>query len=336
MKQNKLDFFKRIKCAIIDFDKYIIFADEKLLTSVKYILKIIIIFSIVITIALTTRVIDVVNREIQNFKENFPEFKIENNVLIIEGDNKQFIKGDTDGIIALIVDSEKDNLNDIEISIPYQRIIAILKDKIILRNSDNIEESITYENLNQNYDLSSINKQNITNILSNSNLSKIFATFVLVSIVMLFIFYLIKVLLDILLLSIIGFLLNKIMGINFKYKSIFNMSVYALTLSVVLYLIYSVINLFTGFIIQYFELAYNAISYIYIFTALLMIQSDMMKQQMQLTNIIKEQRKVQEETQEENNQDKDKKEQKKDEEEQKEKKKKSKNEDGGTPESSNA
>ena len=337
MKKNKLGFFKRIKNAVFDFDKYKIFADEKLSTSIRYILKLMFIFSIVITILLITILIITISKEKQDFNDNFPEIKIENNILTIEGDNKQFIKGDSNGILAVIIDSEKENLNDIEISIPYQRTIAILKDKIVLKSSDDVEQSITYESINQNYDLSKVNKQNILNVLSNNNLSKIYVMLALISTVMLFISYLIKVLFDILLLSIIGYLLNKIIGTNLKYRSIFNMSVYSLTLSIILYLIYTIVNLFTGFVIQYFEIAYNAISYIYIFTALLMIQSDIMKQKMELTNIIQEQRKVKKETQEEEKKEEDKEEeQKKNEEKQKEKKKKDKNENGGTPEGSNA
>ena len=165
-------------------------------------------------------------------------------------------------------------------------------------------------------------------------MAKIYAIFVVISIAYLFVLYLIQVILDVLLLSVIGFLLSKIIGVEFKYKSIFNMSVYSLTLSIALYMIYIIVNLFTGFEIKYFEIAYNAIAYIYIITAMLMIKSDLIKQQGELTKIVQVQKKIREERQEDNKEEKEKeKEQKKD--KKQEKKKDDKGEEQ-TPEGSKA
>ena len=121
-----------------------------------------------------------------------------------------------------------------------------------------------------------------------------------IAFVYLYIVYLIQILLDALLLSVVGYILSKIVNIKLTYKSIFNISVYALTLSVILYMIYTVINLFTGFTIKFFEIAYNAISYIYILTAMLIMKSDLVKQQMEVGKIIEEQNKIKEEKTEEN------------------------------------
>ena len=336
MKQKDFGFFKKMFYAIGDFDKYKIFANEELFTSIKYLLKLMLIFVIIATIAITIKTADEVNKGIQVFKEDFPEFKIENNILTIEGDNKQFIKGDSEGIYGLIIDSESDDINNIKTETPYQVEIAFLKDKIVLKNSNNVEENIKYENLAKNYDLNNINKQSILNLFSDSNLSKLYLIFALISFLTLFVSYLIKFLIDILLLSIVGFLLSKIVGVNFKYKSIFNMSIYALTLSIILSLIYSIVNLFTGFIIQYFEIAYNAISYIYIVTALLMIKTDLMKNQQELIKIVQEQRKIKEEEEQNKEENKNDEEDKQKEEKQEEKEEKNKEGKEETPEGSNA
>ena len=126
-------------------------------------------------------------------------------------------------------------------------------------------------------------------------MTKIYAIFAIIAFIYLYIIYLIQILLDVLLLSVVGYLLSKIVGIKLKYKSVFNMSVYALTLSIILYMIYTVTNLFTGFTIKYFEIAYNAIAYIYIITAMMMIKSDLIKQQMEVGKIVEEQKKIREE-----------------------------------------
>ena len=335
MKQKKVGFFKRVKKAITNFDEYKIFAEEKVSVSIKYLLKLMFIFVILITIGITIRLTNEANKAIQIFREECPDFKFEDNNLIIESDNKHFIKGDEYGFFGLIIDSENNSLTDVENANEYQRVIAILKDKLVIKSVDNVESSITYEQLSQEYDINNVNKQTILNFLSSENMTKLYMIFVVLSIIYLFIIYVIQVILDVLLLSVIGFLLSKIIGIEFKYKSIFNMSVYSLTLSIVLYMIYIIVNLFTGFEIKYFTIAYNAIAYIYIITAMLMIKSDLIKTQGELTKIVQEQKKIREEKQKEDN-----KEEKEDKREQKKDKKQKENKDDKgeeqTPEGSKA
>ena len=56
MKQKKESFFKRVKNAVTNFDKYREYSDEKLSVSIKYILKLVLIFAIIITIALVVKI----------------------------------------------------------------------------------------------------------------------------------------------------------------------------------------------------------------------------------------------------------------------------------------
>ena len=336
MKQKKENFFKRLKNAVTNFDKYREYADEKVSVAIKYILKLVLIFSIIIAVSLTIRVALELNRVIEAFRESCPDFKIENNILVMQEENNNFTVSDSSNILCLIINSEKQSLTEIEDANNYQTVIGILKDKIVLRNSLNMESSTTYEQLGKSYELSNITKQGILSYITNKNMAVMFATLVIGSTIYLFIVYLIQILLDILLLSIIGFLFSRIIGIKFNYKQIFNMSTYAITLSFLLYMIYIVVNLFTGFIVKYFDVAYNAISYIYIITAMMMIKSDLTKEKIMVGKIVQEQRKVREEkdTEEENRDEEDKKEEKQ--KEKKEKKKKEKEGQGETPEGSNA
>lgn len=106
-------------------------------------------------------------------------------------------------------------------------------------------------------------------------------------------------------LSVIGWIISKIINVRFKYKVIFNLSVYSMTLSITLYILYIIVNTFTGFTIKYFGLAYNAISYIYIITAMLMIRADLIKQQMELAKIVQIQEREKEENNKQDNEEKD-------------------------------
>lgn len=331
METKKVSFFKRAKDAIINFDEYLSFTEEKLSVAIKYILKLVLIFTFIITIALTIKIVQEVNIAIVNFQNETPEFGFENNELIIEGDTQRIIKGDESGYFGFIVDAQNEELSHVEETADYQRVIAVLKDKIVIKNVDGVEASLTYEEIAQDYDLSNVNKNSMIQFLSGSNMIKIYAIFALIVFVYFFVVYLVQFLIDILLLSVVGYLLAKIVGVNFKYKSIFKMSVYAITLSIILYLIYMVVNLFTGFTVKYFEIAYNTIAYIYIITAMLTIKTDLIKQQIEVGKIVEEQKKINEEKKhkEENNE-----EDKKDKKEKKEKKEEKQEE--GTPEGNQA
>lgn len=334
METKKISFFNRIKDAVINFDKYLGFSEEKLSVAIKYILKLALIFTLIITIALTVKIVQEANNAIASFQNEAPEFNFQNNELIIEGDKQKIIEGDESGYFGVIVDAQNENLSDVGEAADYQRVIGVLKDKLVVKDVEGVETSLTYEELSKNYDLNNINKNTVLQFLSGNNMTKIYAIFVVIVFIYFFIVYLIQFLFDILLLSVVGYLLAKIVGVKFKYKSIFNMSIYAITLSIILYLSYMIINLFTGFTIKYFEIAYNAIAYIYMITAMLMIKSDLIKQQIEVGKIVEEQKKIREEKkQEEENKQED----KKPKEDKKEKKeKKENNKDEGQPEGSKA
>jgi len=334
MEQRKMNFFNRVKNAIINFDEYRNFSEEKVSVAIKYLLKVILIFTIVITIALSIKFVNETNKAMQIFKDEFPEFKFENNSLIIEQENKKFIRGDELSFFGIIVDSEKDNLSQVEEKDNYQQIIALLKDKIVVKNINNVEAVITYEQINKENDLSNINKQAIIEYTSGNYRIILYLLFVAIAIIWLFIICFIKIIIDVLVLSLMGYIASKIIRVKFDYKSIFNMSVYALTLSILLSLIYIIVNLFTGYQIIYFDIAYDAIAYIYIITAMLMIKSDLIKQQIEVGQIVEEQIKIREEKKQEEKEEQ--KQDNKDKENKKEKDKKDKDEQEGTPEGSKA
>lgn len=82
---------------------------------------------------------------------------------------------------------------------------------------------------------------------------------------------------------------------NLNIGKSFNIAVHALTLSLILNMIYIVINTLTGFTIKYFQVMYTAIAYIYIITAIFMIKSDYNKRNIELQKIKSEQEKIRDE-----------------------------------------
>lgn len=318
MKQKKISFFKRLKNAITNFDEYQKFSQEKLGTAIIYFLKLMLIFSMLISVFLTARLYKEVETVKTSFTNECPDFKIENNTLVIDGENKKYEKDFGYETLGLIIDSENEDLTE-EQNGQYQRIIAFYKDKMVMKTMDT-KTSMTYEDISKNQNINGLSKQQILDYTNSNAMILVYVAFFVATMVFGFIAYSIQIVLDIFLLSIIGLIMSRIAAVKLKYKEIFNMSIYALTLSIVLYLIYICVNIITGFTIKYFDLAYEIISYIYIITAILMIKSDLIKQQIEVGKIVEEQKKVREEKQEKNNEEEKPKEEKKENKEKKEKK----------------
>ena len=120
-------------------------------------------------------------------------------------------------------------------------------------------------------------------------------------------------------------------GIRIRYRAVFNMSVYSITLSTILQLIYIIINTFTGFNIKYFDLMYTAISFICLTAAIFMIKSDVIRQQIELMKVIEAKKQEQEEQKDEEKKEEKKEEDKKEEQEEKEENNKDEKEKKETP-----
>lgn len=166
MKTKKTRFFIRLKNAVINFDEYKNFSEEKTLVAIKYVLKLVLIFTFILTIALTYKVVQEANNIITDFKNESPEFSFQDGLLTIEGDNTKTVKGDDSGYFGFIIDSKKESLRDVDESGDYQRVIGFLKDKIVVRDVEGVEASLTYSELSQNYDLNNINKDTVLQFLS--------------------------------------------------------------------------------------------------------------------------------------------------------------------------
>ena len=103
-----------------------------------------------------------------------------------------------------------------------------------------------------------------------------------------FISFWIAIFLDIFTLSVFGLFTCLIAKIKMNYKAIFNMSIYALTLSIILKTIYEAVTMITGFQMKYFDVMYIAVAYITLAAAIFLIKSDVIKQHLELMKIIEE------------------------------------------------
>ena len=116
---------------------------------------------------------------------------------------------------------------------------------------------------------------------------------IIVSILITFFF---STLLDVLTLSLFGIITCFISKIKINYKALFNMSIFAMTLSIILKLLYFALLLLANFEIKYFDVVYAAVSYISLTAAIFMIKSDIIKQNLELMKIIEDSKQKIEET----------------------------------------
>lgn len=213
-------------------------------------------------------------------------------------------------IIIINTNAENDLENEYKNKInKYENGIVLLSDKIIYKNnilSQNIEYS--YENILNSYNIQEFEKHDVENFINSINTIGLYSGFVLFVAMYMFTIYFISTLIDVFMLAILGFILARIIGIKIKFKATFNIGVYALTLPIILNLIYLAVNSFTGLTIKYFGWMYTTISYIYVIVAILIIKTDLINRQMELMKIIEEQEKVKKELEEIEQKEKEKKE----------------------------
>lgn len=107
-----------------------------------------------------------------------------------------------------------------------------------------------------------------------------------------FMIYIANVLVDALVLGVLGYLTARITKMKIRFGAAFSIGVHALTLPIILNILYVILNGITGYIIEHFQFMYTAISYIYVITAILIIKSDYIKTQTELQKILSEQEKV--------------------------------------------
>lgn len=208
--------------------------------------------------------------------------------------------------------------------------MIFLHDRMVIVSSAlNEEQSMEYSNL---LAFNIEGKPQFLQILETRNLLPYYLLFFFTILIYLFIIYIISNLIDALVLGAIGYLFARLVRLRLRYKATFNIGVYALTLPIILNLIYIIVNTFTGFEIKYFQWMYEAISYVYVAVAILMIKTEIINQRIQLIKLQEIQAQVSKEAEEKipEKPEDEKKEDKKDE------KKEEENKTGEEPEGSNA
>ncbi len=281
-KEIRLSFFRRMKMSIFDFDKYHIIASEGLGRAMMYLIKLMLLFALVMSAASIIKVSQLLDQGIEYFSSNVPNFYFENNEFVLDSETDVTIENHeyTDFKIIL-TNSEtysEDEIRDFDgLAVAFTKKHVLLKQQ----NSTSITTQ-TYEELGNTIDLNEINKDYIVNMFSGENSYNILANIFAVIFISTFLTYFLTAILDTIALSLLGFIVSRLIRIPFKYGALYSLSISAITLPVILNAIYLIVNMFTGFVIPYFQIMYTLIAYVYLIAALLIMRSEIIKKKVQI------------------------------------------------------
>ncbi|MBQ3407634.1 MAG: DUF1189 domain-containing protein [Clostridia bacterium] len=256
MKRKNL-FINQVIDSIKNFDSYKEISECKVLNSFIYFLLLILIYAIISTIGITYKT-NAKIKNAQNFiRDEISSISYNDGILSVNGDEYSSYYGN-----YLIIDtSENANIED------YNASMIFGKRNFYIKVEQNMMK-FSYSNFfNQNVD-----KDTIVEALNSDNYT---ALIIIVSLVGAFIVLSISTLLDILVIAVIGFIISEIIGNNkIKFKNAFNIAVHAVTLSVILGMVYFLVNTFTGFYVKYFSTMYTLLATIYMVTAVILINAE--------------------------------------------------------------
>lgn len=279
METEKIGFFKRIKMAIFNLEKYEIFANEKFSKALKYLLLLVAIVTIALAISTTINLSQEVGKFIDYFKsEEFPDFELDDGKLEATGKLNAY---DEEYNARLIIDTTDDLSEDViekyEKQLEGTSYSAILlKDKIIYKFDETQSKGLetTYNNFTSSVGIKNMTKEKfVKNYLDDDTLFKIKVVMFIYAYLTILLLNILTLFEDVLIVGIFGWLAAKISRVQLTLAKAFSLSIYSLTLSVILSTIYSIVFSFTGFEIKYFEIMYMIIAYIYI-VASIMIMKD--------------------------------------------------------------
>lgn len=286
-----MGFFKKAKTAIVNFEGYQQFANEQTTKTIKYFLQIVLVFVIFASISVIYPLINTVKQGVEYMKTDIPNFSIKDNKLTMESEEPVTTKNeDMSLIICLGPKLTSDEVNAFfEENKTYNNVAVLAGEQFFVKMA-NTSGTITYDynTITQTLGIQELSKQTIIDYFDTSGYIKLFSAIFLFMLAYLLLTYIIVTLLDALILSLLALITAKLYKVNLNYRNCFNMAIYALTLPILLNAAYVIINAFTGFKIEYFQIMYNVISYIYIIAAILIIKTDFNKTGSDVIKIVEE------------------------------------------------
>ena len=318
MESKKINFFSRIKKAVIKFDDYEFFINEKAKEAIFYVLKLVLIISIIVSIAVTYKVVNQIESIYNNILNNIPDFEFSEASLTstqtlekVNNDEDFYFLIDTNEISEEEKTEYKNKLDE------HIMGIVLLKDKVIYKI--NGISDMPYEDAIKSYGFDksnvSFNKEQAEKYI-NENVKgfNLYSGIFTVMFTSFFLVTIISVISDVILLTILAMITSRIAKLKLSFTSSIIVGIYSITLPLILLGLYDIASTLTTFNIEFFDIIYRAIGYIYVIAAILIMKSNLIKQNVEISKIVEVQEEVRKEIEEnkDNNSDDEEKNDKKD------------------------
>lgn len=305
----KIGFFHKIWNSITKIEKYPDMAAEGLGRAFSYICKIVAILAIILCLGILYQMHQIMQEGIQYLQNEFPEFSYKDGILEVDTEKRFTISEDDSYVGRTIVDTKTEDEETInqymsEVNKAGSGII-VLKDKVILKNgavAGNI--NYNYSELLEQMNIHEFNKQTVIDYVNSPQVITLYVSIFITIFIYSFIMYLITTLSNVVFLSVFGYLTTWIARIKMRFLAVFNMSVYALTLSIFLNMLYIAVNIFIDFKMEYFQVMYVAVAAIYLVAAIFLLKTEFVKKQMELMKLAEAQEIVRREIEEREEQEK--------------------------------
>ena len=305
-KLEQMGFFKRLKKAIFELEDYGFFLGEKLTVAFKYFFTLMFVVCIVFSLSVFYKGSNIINTGYNYLVNEMPEFEFKDGILNF----KEVVKAyDHEYGFSFIADTTKDLQNEkikeykTEIYKSGDYGILLLDNQLIMiatgrENIINYSEYLASAGMNP-AEVTANQKQDFINGLNELGIQNLLITMFVFFVLTTYLTNIIVVLSDVCVVAILGWFSSRICGVNFKMNPMIALSIYALSLSIILDLLFDVIYILTGFTVQYFDAIYLLIAYVYIIAAIFMIKYDLIKHTEELKKIIEVQKQVQKELEQE-------------------------------------
>lgn len=294
MTENvKLNFFKKLIMSVKDLDKYDQLAVQTVRQGISYFLKLILLFAVVLSVMYSMQIYKLINIAKEKI-DTIPEFEYKNGEILFKGKGPVILENMSKVLNSVLILPEIDKETEEKYTSKvktYNSYLILNKSNFAISVNDN-KLQYNYKDVLEKYSIKSFDKGELSNFIKSIDATSLSIAFFLVMIIYLFFWYAIFIGADILITFLVSFVTSRIARIKLRTSALVNISIHSLTLSILLYLLYYVINMLTGFEISNFRLMYVLVASIYASISVLIIKADFIERQKELAEVIKEQQKI--------------------------------------------
>ena len=211
IQTKKMKFFKRLWYSISKIEKYPDMAAEGFKRALGYLVKIVMLLTLVISAGMIYQTNTLVQKGINYLNNEFPEFTYKDGMLSVASETELKINQEKFPIGEVIVDTNTDDEQKVnqyinEVTENGEGVV-VLKDKIIVKNSSVVGTiNYSYKDTFEQMGITEFNKQDVIDYTNGSGMIKLYASLFLTIFVYSFIMYFLTTISNVVLLSIFGFI----------------------------------------------------------------------------------------------------------------------------------